>query len=650
MENPEEKKYLADVINYNRDIEPYQIIQLYAGVGSGKNTFIEKLIKGEIENSPKGLKVLLITSRRAKVDETLGQKNKKAGKKKKDKKEELPRLISYGGKESLALFCEHIGLQGNVFFHEWYEEERESFKDNLFIIPDKEGREHNIYQQSVICTNALIAAYFRYCYDAQNVNTWLWEKFDLIVIDEAHSLFMDASYQEAPFHVNEMLIHYMKLCAMANADSENNRMPNCKHMILMTGTPMLLLEYLKDICPENVRMNTIDVRETCKNVVPQEVQFIEQKFVKNRLTEMVEDGKRIIYFSSSTQTVDEFCNRYKLPKEKVITSFSDKKKRNNLKKDKPEVFKAMEKTEAEIRDHFKIPPEYNVFVTTSRYKEGINLYDDIDYMFVETHVSSDAIQMAGRVRNGIKTLYIITDRKPNKSEIPHLKLEWTAAKALCSDKYDIKETYEYDIKDTDDNGPEKYESFSDALIMENFAAIAPKIVEGEEAEEKKLSQSEILKKYELRFFDFMESKFPVLRYSYIEEKFKLYGLKIENNIYSKIEEEKWQDIIKKGTFEEMGEWFPGAKIEAVDDLRRTAWKYCDENGIKIGAEFTKEEWDKHIEFLASLYNMNPKRPNAILKIFNKNLYYKAYGHGKKKCHIIERPEEATLAGNDESQG
>ena len=64
-------------------------------------------------------------------------------------------------------------------------------------------------------------------------------------------------------------------------------------------------------------------------------------------------------------------------------------------------------------------------------------------MFVETHVSSDAIQMAGRVRNGIKTLYIITVKKSNKSEIPHLKLEWTAAKALCSNKYDIKESYEH---------------------------------------------------------------------------------------------------------------------------------------------------------------------------------------------------------------
>ena len=34
------KPYLSEAINYATDIEPYRFIQLYAGVGAGKNEFI----------------------------------------------------------------------------------------------------------------------------------------------------------------------------------------------------------------------------------------------------------------------------------------------------------------------------------------------------------------------------------------------------------------------------------------------------------------------------------------------------------------------------------------------------------------------------------------------------------------------------------
>ena len=30
-------KFLSEVIDFNRDIAPYRIIQIYSGVGSGKN-------------------------------------------------------------------------------------------------------------------------------------------------------------------------------------------------------------------------------------------------------------------------------------------------------------------------------------------------------------------------------------------------------------------------------------------------------------------------------------------------------------------------------------------------------------------------------------------------------------------------------------
>lgn len=40
------KPYLADTIDYDTDIAPYQFIQIFSGVGSGKNTLVDFLIAG----------------------------------------------------------------------------------------------------------------------------------------------------------------------------------------------------------------------------------------------------------------------------------------------------------------------------------------------------------------------------------------------------------------------------------------------------------------------------------------------------------------------------------------------------------------------------------------------------------------------------
>lgn len=65
------KPYLSNAIDFARDIAPYRWISIWAGVGAGKNSFAEKLISGcPREGIPK-MTVLIITSRRAKVLETL---------------------------------------------------------------------------------------------------------------------------------------------------------------------------------------------------------------------------------------------------------------------------------------------------------------------------------------------------------------------------------------------------------------------------------------------------------------------------------------------------------------------------------------------------------------------------------------------------
>ncbi len=63
--------FVSDVLNYKEHIEPYRLIKIFAGVGSGKNTFTDNFITVKKEPDIPKKTVLLITSRRAKVDETI---------------------------------------------------------------------------------------------------------------------------------------------------------------------------------------------------------------------------------------------------------------------------------------------------------------------------------------------------------------------------------------------------------------------------------------------------------------------------------------------------------------------------------------------------------------------------------------------------
>lgn len=65
------KPRLSDAIFFPTDIAPHPFVCIWADVGSDKNTFIEKMIAGCPEESIPRLTVLLITSRKAKVIETL---------------------------------------------------------------------------------------------------------------------------------------------------------------------------------------------------------------------------------------------------------------------------------------------------------------------------------------------------------------------------------------------------------------------------------------------------------------------------------------------------------------------------------------------------------------------------------------------------
>ena len=72
----------------------------------------------------------------------------------------------------------------------------------------------------------------RYVYDEEEPITDIWNKFDVVIIDEVHSLITDSTYQSATFDVLEFVKDFLYRY-------QNNQIQNRenKHLILMTGTP-----------------------------------------------------------------------------------------------------------------------------------------------------------------------------------------------------------------------------------------------------------------------------------------------------------------------------------------------------------------------------------------------------------------------------
>ncbi|MBR5124685.1 MAG: DEAD/DEAH box helicase family protein [Clostridia bacterium] len=187
---------ICDVINYAQDIQPFPIIKIYSGVGSGKSFFATTMIKGSEKYGIPKHNVLIITSRRIKVEETL--------------------------KEMGVLITEKITKNGNLNFDVLTgaipPDESEQYAKAIKYTYDWGESTYITYNKSVICTNAYISAYLKYIHNPNDPVTHIWNKFDAIIIDEVHSLITNATYQPAAYAVLSLIKEYLNLY-------QNNKFP-----------------------------------------------------------------------------------------------------------------------------------------------------------------------------------------------------------------------------------------------------------------------------------------------------------------------------------------------------------------------------------------------------------------------------------------
>lgn len=152
-----------------------------------KNTFVDALAKGYEESQPDGRmetlepkRVLCITSRRAKVDELKNAED-----------------VAYG-----TQVLEYESLDYVEDLDSYFASKRELSCNGIWgTIP--------IYQRSIACTNAAIERYLEKHYRADKAEDFLWNRFDIIVVDEAHAVVADASYQTAPYYVHSLIDNHL---------------------------------------------------------------------------------------------------------------------------------------------------------------------------------------------------------------------------------------------------------------------------------------------------------------------------------------------------------------------------------------------------------------------------------------------------------
>lgn len=355
---------VGDVLDYERDIKGKGLIRLRAGVGAGKNYWVRHL-----PESYPDLQILMITSRKNVAEAEALRLNTETG----------------------IYFSQLIDTANR----EWYEDMPGSL---------------------VVCTNAYLEYFLKNIYDPQNSMTHLWNKFDVIFIDEAHSMTSDASFADSSFHVAQFIRHVRRFN------------PRCD-VILMSGTQEPIDWMFSDDYLGN-EYTDIDLYNTCIHLVPDIVSLMKSEVVVERIYNLWSHNKRLIYFANSVTAMATLITKFKalgIPEQDLAIAYSESENADEL----PETLvHQRHKIRRYLIKHESLPSNVKIFITTSQNKEGVSIIDDdIKYMFSENHNKADLEQMAGRVRGnpetgtGIHALVVIYDADDHRSQWDFLECE-----------------------------------------------------------------------------------------------------------------------------------------------------------------------------------------------------------------------------------
>lgn len=519
----EQKPHLYEVIDFERDIKPYRLIRLYAGVGAGKNEWTEKLAE-------QGYNILLITSRA----NTATAQAKKLNAKRHLSWEDIIEAADSWGETPLDRVC---------------------------------------------CTNSDIEKYAREKYDPDNPKTHIWNLFDFIILDEAHSLTADAGFSEAPFYVLQFLMHAYK----------KNR--GC-HIVLMSGTQEPI-NWVFEGERNQERVHELDYFDQCRHIDPDRVHFWPRFSGIRQMVALWKQGERIIYFANKIDSIKD-CIRILteegVPEADIGVSYSDKGKDKDF---SAELLQKKDRIKDELIRTEHVPKDVKILLTTSTNKEGINIRDeDIQAMFSESCQREELVQMAGRVRSRLKHFVVLYDASQHANHMSQFQeeLEKSCLRAVKDSAASYLE-----------RNPDKIDSVIETV----------------------------------------ETEFDAIRYDPFSRKFMMYRGRIASADRKRQDDRKITEYVENyggevyydrcSGQEELQEWFPYSKLDcrepkygSQEAVIRAVRGYIKMNGY-IGKIITKDEVHKLTDELNELLsNADPKFIPSKQKIKNLKSALKYY--------------------------
>ena len=515
------EKRVSEVLDYRRDIKGKRLIRLSAGVCSGKNQWIVQIAKSEPD-----LRILIVTSRKNTV-------------------------IAQAEKLNAGTFLD---------------------LDKL-IDEDLWGKPSAFAYKRVVCTNAGIEKFFKKCFNPKDERSHLWRKFNLVVIDEVHSLTMDATFTDCFY--SEQLIK-----AIYNNNAEVD-------IVLMSGTQEPI-DWLFKGKIEN-KVHRLNCFNECLHLEPDYVRLIPDAMAVNQMFHLWKRGGRMIYFVNHRETAARLTKSLLLmgvPEEAFGYSFNNPKevagKFPSTIADTLET--KVENMNMQLTTKEMVPEDVKILFSTTKNKEGISILDDdIKTIFAESHIKSELIQMAGRVRgnaetgSGIETLAIIYDAQQH---------------------------------------PINYDELEAMLNFDSLPAINETVEKYKrrcEKRGKKVDMDAVIGK--------VCGKNKYIRYDYATEKFKLYRGKIEGEKQSMHDVCEFKDIVKNYnkpllSYNRTGsevleqEWFKWSEIVmyiapggVVKYAKTMLLEFLKENGLynTVFKKDKKETIKEEINRIATIY-------------------------------------------------
>lgn len=404
-------KRLTDFIDIDRDFveDNSGIFAIYAGTGAGKTSLIEGYHdeNTDFEGLAERFKILLITSRKAKVKETTKYK--------------------------------------------------EVFLDTLYDYDISHIIHNSKKNYSIVGTNAHLHTYIQKNFRATNESTYFWRAFDFVVVDEFHSIATDAAFTDCAttiYHLIQMIL-------------DEYRRNKCKTKImLLSATP----DPCKWLC-DQTQAKIYDYRDRIKSLKPSCMKIFPYTQVKKIFMQQVLEGKMVIYYLAQFDKLNDLIKsaiESGISEEEIVVSISDDERKNALKKDHQLIYQNIEIFEKVLTEESVISPQFKFIITNSRCKEAININTQIDLLVIENHYSVDIEQICGRFRKGVKEAYLVSDAR--QFELPDAFIDEREyyESLLDNDNQELrKRISSLDIKHRAFNDDRKVKKFVECLLRQS---------------------------------------------------------------------------------------------------------------------------------------------------------------------------------------